>query len=751
MTEIKLDDSFPYVSTFGDLSTKRLLLKDILTIPTFASKFSTLAPLANPIFTGTVTGSFAGPLNGVATNVSGIVAVVNGGTGASTKNNALNNLLPTQTSNSGKALVTNGSDSVWSSIVNSINGFVGDVTLTKFDIGLGNADNTSDLNKPISTATQSALNLKAPLASPTLTGTPTAPTAAFGDNSTKIATTAFVAASAPPAANKYLSNLLSPTAVNQDLVPDVDATRNFGSASLKWNNAYFHNTVAATGLTSRNGGSTFSVGVYTSTPSGLSPNHVLNEQGDGATLAMATSSSSSVDTGALTFETGKGLGTINKSGGITLLTGATTGSGYSGDIVLKTGTPTGTGGFGTIKLQGDSVVTSASIYSDSNSAYTIGQGSSIFNSIFTGQVSSGNSAPLILTSGNGLVAFNATNISVNSKISDVTNPTLAQDAATKSYVDSAMGAGSGAATDLFNLTTPTRVQVDLLPNVVGGASLGDFSKKWQNVIATSIIQGGELRAFDSAQSSYVQLRGSNTLPSGAILSFNLNPASYSKGLGIYTLSDNVTTSQPSGSINIETGNKTLGAGNSGPITISTGTSLSGARGVVSLDGSAIDVNTKKIINVATPVNAGDAVNKSSLDAATTKTIISGADVFASTASGSYVDSGLTVTVTSTGKPVFIGITPDAGLGGGYIVVSASAGQTSTNANFKMVRDTSTDLAIYNLGQVLLAATNNYSVTIPCSSIWYIDTPAAGSHTYKVQYSKFGNTVGVRGRLVAYEM
>ena len=37
-------------------------------------------------------------------------------------------------------------------------------------VGLGNVDNTSDWNKPISTATQSAIDLKAPLASPTFTG-----------------------------------------------------------------------------------------------------------------------------------------------------------------------------------------------------------------------------------------------------------------------------------------------------------------------------------------------------------------------------------------------------------------------------------------------------------------------------------------------------------------------------------------------------------------------------------------------------
>jgi nitrogen fixation protein len=35
----------------------------------------------------------------------------------------------------------------------------GNIDLTKSDVGLGNVDNTSDLNKPISTATQNALNL----------------------------------------------------------------------------------------------------------------------------------------------------------------------------------------------------------------------------------------------------------------------------------------------------------------------------------------------------------------------------------------------------------------------------------------------------------------------------------------------------------------------------------------------------------------------------------------------------------------
>jgi hypothetical protein len=59
-------------------------------------------------------------------------------------------------------------------------------------VELGNVDNTSDADKPVSSATQTALDMKAPLASPTLTGIPLAPTAEASVNSTQIATTAFV-------------------------------------------------------------------------------------------------------------------------------------------------------------------------------------------------------------------------------------------------------------------------------------------------------------------------------------------------------------------------------------------------------------------------------------------------------------------------------------------------------------------------------------------------------------------------------
>lgn len=67
----------------------------------------------------------------------------------------------------GDWIVSNGA--TWDKIdntdqVTSVAGRQGAITLTSGDVGLGNADNTSDANKPVSTAQQTALDLKAALA-----------------------------------------------------------------------------------------------------------------------------------------------------------------------------------------------------------------------------------------------------------------------------------------------------------------------------------------------------------------------------------------------------------------------------------------------------------------------------------------------------------------------------------------------------------------------------------------------------------
>jgi hypothetical protein len=82
-------------------------------------------------------------------SITGItdLAIADGGTGASTAQTAINNLLPSQTTNANKALVTDGTNTSWSSIslttnvtgtLPVANGGTGAATLTANNVLLGN-------------------------------------------------------------------------------------------------------------------------------------------------------------------------------------------------------------------------------------------------------------------------------------------------------------------------------------------------------------------------------------------------------------------------------------------------------------------------------------------------------------------------------------------------------------------------------------------------------------------------------------
>lgn len=64
---------------------------------------------------GTITADLTGNCSGTASNVTGIVAIANGGTGNSTASGAINALVPAQSGNSGKVLSTNGTAVSWQS------------------------------------------------------------------------------------------------------------------------------------------------------------------------------------------------------------------------------------------------------------------------------------------------------------------------------------------------------------------------------------------------------------------------------------------------------------------------------------------------------------------------------------------------------------------------------------------------------------------------------------------------------------
>lgn len=114
-----------------------------------------------------------------------------------------------------------------------------DLAVSKSDVGLSNVDNTSDLSKPVSTATQTAIDakvsdnltasttvapsktavntalaLKANLASPAFTGTPTVPTATAGTNTTQAASTAYVDAAVTASAGNSWATTGSQTGLS---------------------------------------------------------------------------------------------------------------------------------------------------------------------------------------------------------------------------------------------------------------------------------------------------------------------------------------------------------------------------------------------------------------------------------------------------------------------------------------------------------------------------------------------------------
>jgi len=71
--------------------------------------------------------------------------------------------------------------------VTSVSGKTGAVTLDKTDVGLSNVDNTSDANKPVSTATQTALNGKGTLLNVPQFSVPYKSTAGTGEANTNLA------------------------------------------------------------------------------------------------------------------------------------------------------------------------------------------------------------------------------------------------------------------------------------------------------------------------------------------------------------------------------------------------------------------------------------------------------------------------------------------------------------------------------------------------------------------------------------
>lgn len=133
---------------------------------------------------------------------------------------------------------------------------------------------------------------------------------------------------------------------------------------------------------------------------------------------------------------------------------------------------------------------------------------------------------------------------------------------------------------------------------------------------------------------------------------------------------------------------------------------------------------------------------------------SSASASTNTTSTTYIDiPNLTLSITTTGRPVFVGFMTDpaASFDVGLSIGTTAPG-SDLEANFKILRDAT------KVTECKITTGPNPSgssfIAIPPGAVWTIDTPSAGTYTYKAQYQRVGSngTINCDGiKLVAYEL
>jgi len=116
--------------------------------------------------------------------------------------------------------------------------------------------------------------------------------------------------------------------------------------------------------------------------------------------------------------------------------------------------------------------------------------------------------------------------------------------------------------------------------------------------------------------------------------------------------------------------------------------------------------------------------------------------------------GLGLTIVTTGRPVQVSLQSDGSGNPSNLTAidTANAGQISVAGYFTILRDSTVEVARVSLKQQLHTAFSTL-IEIPSSAMSALDSPAAGSHTYTVQYyAQSASTVGINyAVLVAREL
>ena len=166
----------------------------------------------------------------------------------------------------------------------------------------------------------------------------------------------------------------------------------------------------------------------------------------------------------------------------------------------------------------------------------------------------------------------------------------------------ATASGGGANTNLSNLDSPTSINQNLIPTGSGTIALGNATNRFGNVFANDgrfsslspiSDSGGSL---GSTSLRWTQIFAASTIGcyTSATLRVGINPAGgrptggtaaslfhfQVDPIGVFTGNNFTANATPTGEVFLESGNKTVGTGDSGNITLTTGTSAGGNRGRV---------------------------------------------------------------------------------------------------------------------------------------------------------------------------
>lgn len=226
---------------------------------------------------------------------------------------------------------------------------------------------------------------------------------------------------------------------------------------------------------------------------------------------------------------------------------------------------------------------------------------------------------------------------------------------------------SGANTALSNLIT-TSINQTLLPNADLSLDIGSNTLRWSHVYAQ------QFTSADAALSMFTAgFASGSTASSGIDIFTGVNSGSATGATGVSTLRTggitNAGSSAVTGNVDIQSGDN-AGSGNSGNISLVTGTSAGGTRGSVNLTGNNVNVtvsgslvmNSKKITSLLDPTAAQDAATKNYVDTALPTAnketfVLSGTDI-----TNQYIDLAQ---VAKTGSILFMV------KGSGYLLEGAS--------------------------------------------------------------------------------